>query len=102
MPTFFVCFNYTDQGIRTIGGSTRRLPALKQAIQEMGGELKAFYLTMGMFDTVAIITAPDARSVAKLALSVGAMGNVRTTTMPAFTEAEFLEIVTDLPGATPA
>jgi uncharacterized protein with GYD domain len=99
MSTYFVCFNYTDQGIRTIGGSTTRLPDLKRRIQAMGGELIGFYLTMGMFDTVAIITAPDDKALTRLVLSVAAAGNVKTTTMKAFTESEFLEIVSGLPGS---
>ena len=99
MSTYFICFNYTDQGIRTIGGSTTRLPDLKRRIQEMGGELIGFYLTMGPFDTVAIISAPDDKAVARLVLSVAAAGNVKTTTMRAFPESEFLEIVAGLPGS---
>jgi len=63
----------------------------------MAGELKAFYLTIGQYDAVAIAELPDDAAVAKMALSLGAMGNVRTETLRAFNEAEFRKIVGELP-----
>ena len=62
-------------------------------VKSFGGELKEFYLTMGAYDLVSIIEAPDDETAAKIALTLGSAGNVRTITLRAFTEAEFGEIV---------
>ena len=99
MPTYMVLFNYTEQGIRAIDRAAGRLDGLKKRLGELGGSLEAFYLTMGPFDTVAIISAPDDKAVARLVVSVAAAGNVKTSTMRAFPESEFLEIVSGLPGS---
>ena len=61
-----------------------------------GGAVEAFYLTMGPYDTVAVVTLPDDATMAKLALWLGAAGNVRTVTMRAFAEEEYRNIVTSL------
>jgi uncharacterized protein with GYD domain len=97
MPTYIALLHYTQQGIAAIKQGPARLEAAKQAYKKVGGELKAFYLTIGQYDAVAIAELPDDAAVAKMALSLGAMGNVRTETLRAFTEAEFRKIVGELP-----
>jgi len=97
MPTYVSLINYTDQGIRAIKDSPKRLDAAKKLLKGMGGELKAFYLTLGSYDIVTVAEAPDDEAVAKFVLAVASGGNVRTTTLKAFTEAEFRKIVAGLP-----
>ena len=97
MATYISLVNYTDQGIRNIKDSPKRLDAAKKLLKDLGGELKAFYLTMGAYDIVIVAEAPSDEVVAKFSLAAGSLGNVRTTTLKAFTEAEFRKIVGALP-----
>jgi uncharacterized protein with GYD domain len=97
MPMYITLFRYTDQGIKTIKDSPARLDASKQAMQAMGADLKAVYVTMGQYDLVAVTEAPDDETAAKLVLALGSEGNVRTETLRAFTEEEFRNIVAALP-----
>lgn len=60
MPTFISLISYTDQGIRNVKDSPGRLGAARKMLQEMGGNLKEAYLTMGRYDLVVISEAPDA------------------------------------------
>jgi uncharacterized protein with GYD domain len=96
MPTYISLGNWTDQGIRNVREATKRLDAAKQMIKDAGGELKAFYMTMGAYDLVTIAEAPNDEVVAKILLTVGGLGNVRTTTLRAFTEAETRKILSTL------
>ena len=97
MGTYIALFNYTDKGIRNIKDSPDRAEAARKAIQDMGGDMKAIYLTMGTYDLIAIIEAPSDEVATRFVLATGALGNVRTTTLKAFTEAEFRDIVAGLP-----
>ncbi len=97
MGTYIALINYTDQGIRNIKESPARAEAARKAIQDMGGDMKALYLTMGTYDIVIVIEAPSDEVVARFALATGAQGNVRTTTLKAFTQAEFRDIIAGLP-----
>jgi uncharacterized protein with GYD domain len=63
----------------------------------MGGELKAIYVTMGQYDFVDVLEAPDDETAAKFALALGSLGNVHTETLRAFTQDEFRQIVAGLP-----
>ncbi|MEW6580301.1 MAG: GYD domain-containing protein [Chloroflexota bacterium] len=97
MPTYVVLLRYTTQGISTIKDSPRRLDAVKAAFRAAGGEIKAYYLTMGRFDEVVVIEAPDDATFTKLILAVAAQGNVQTETLRAFTEDEYRSIIAGLP-----
>ena len=97
MATFISLVNYTDQGIRRVKDSPDRIDAARQAAAGMGVEIKDFYLTMGAYDVIVIFEAPSDEAAAKFTLTVGALGNIRTTTLRAFNEAEFRDLIADLP-----
>jgi uncharacterized protein with GYD domain len=93
MPTYVSMIRFTEQGIRNIKEGPNRLDAAKKAFQAAGGELKAFYLTMGRYDAVIVSEGPSDEVAATLALSLGSLGNVRTETMRVFTEPEYRKII---------
>jgi len=97
MPTYISMLRYTQQGIQNIKESPARLDAAKKAFQAMGAELKAWYLVLGQYDAVVISEAPDDETVAKLVLAIGALGNIRTETLRAFTEEEYRKLIAALP-----
>ena len=97
MATYIILINYTDQGIRNIKDSPQRADAARQALSDMGGAMKELYMTMGGYDLVVVAEAPSDDVIAKFALTVGSQGNIRTTTLRAFSEAEFRSLVESLP-----
>jgi uncharacterized protein with GYD domain len=97
VPTYISLIRYTQKGLESIKDSPERLDAGRKAFQSQGGTVKAFYLTMGQYDGVLIGEAPNDEVVAKLALSLGGQGNVRTETLRAFTEDEFRKLVSEVP-----
>ena len=96
MSTYIMLANWTDQGARNIKGSPRRLDAAKKALEDVGGEFKSFFMTMGDFDMVGIYEAPDDAVAARFTLQVGQLGNIRTRTLKAFPESAFREIIASL------
>jgi uncharacterized protein with GYD domain len=97
VPTYITLIKLTHQGVTTIKEGPARLDAGKDTLKRFGSELKEFYLTLGSYDLVAISEAPDDTAAAKVALAIGAAGNVTTETMRAFTEDEYRDIVAALP-----
>ena len=97
MATYISLISYTDQGVRDIKNAAKRLTAARKLLASMGGKLKGFYLTLGSYDIVSIAEAPDDETVAKFVLTLAAAGNVRTTTLKAFPEADFRKIIQALP-----
>ena len=97
MPTYISLLRYTEQGIKNIKESPARLDAARDLFKTVGAELKAFYLVSGRYDAVCIAEAADATALAKVMLTLGSKGNVRTETFRAFTEDEFRKITGSIP-----
>ena len=97
MLTFIVSINFTDQGIKNIKGSPKRMQAGKALLKKMGGRVKQVYLTSGDSDAVLIAEVPDGNVMAKFAMALGSLGNVRTKTVRAWPEAEFKKMGAELP-----
>ena len=97
MATYISLVNFTEQGIGTIKQSPARIKAARKLLKSLGGELTAFYLTMGSYDIVVIMDLPSDEAAASFALQMAAQGNIRTTTMKAFNEDEYNDIIASLP-----
>jgi len=96
MTTYVMLTRWTEQGMRQVKDSPKRLDTAKRALEEMGGSFKAFYMTMGDYDIVAVYDAPDDAVAARFTLVLGMLGNVKTTTLKAFPEPAYREIVNSL------
>lgn len=97
MSLYISLVNYTDQGIKAIKDSPKRVDGVRALAQKHGGSMDQLFLTMGAYDLVAISQFPDDEAAARFTLTLGAMGNVRTTTLKAFDEDSFRDIVSKLP-----
>lgn len=93
MAKYIILVNWTDQGVRNVKESPKRLDAGRALAKKYGAELKDFYMTMGDFDMVAHVEAPNDESVAKFILGLAGGGNVRTKTLKAFSEDEYRSII---------
>jgi uncharacterized protein with GYD domain len=96
MTTYIVLVNWTDQGVRQIKESPRRLDAAKKLLNDMGGRFNTVFLTMGEYDLVITYEAPDDAIAARFTLQLGMLGNVRTKTLKAFPESAYREIIASL------
>jgi uncharacterized protein with GYD domain len=97
MPMYITILRWTQQGIQDINESPARLDRAREAIKAAGGELKAFYLTMGQYDAVTISEAPNDEAYARALLALGSAGAVRTETLRAFPEEDYRKLIAALP-----
>jgi uncharacterized protein with GYD domain len=93
MATYIMLLNWTDQGIRNVKDTTKRATQASEMSAKMGVKMKEIYWTVGQYDVVATYEAPDDATMTALALAVGAQGNVRTTTLRAFSKEEMSKIL---------
>jgi len=94
VPTYVTLFKWTEQGVKDIRNVPARFDAAKKLVEAGGGKTLGIYVTMGDWDIVAITQGPSDEMAAAAALSIASRGNSRTTTVRAFTETEFAEILT--------
>ena len=93
MPTYVALINWTDQGIRTVRETLDRADKFEQLAQKHGASLEQVYWTVGPYDIVAIIEAPDDESVTAVLLEGSSLGNIRTTTLRAYDRDQMTGII---------
>lgn len=82
MPKFLFEASYNAEGVKGVrsGGGSARVEAVRQATEGIGGSVESFYWAFGDTDAYVIVDAPDAESVAALALAVNSTGAVTVKT----------------------
>ena len=93
MPIYVGLGNWTDQGTKDFRGSVQRGNAFREAVEQAGGRVRELVWTMGAYDFIIVLEAPDDETAAVLVLRVAAAGNVRTTTMRAFDADQMTDII---------
>jgi len=93
MSRYIELLNWTDQGIKNVRESPKRLDAARDLAKKLGCEIREFYMTIGTWDMVAVVEAPDDETLAKFNLSLAMAGNIRTTTLKAFTEESYRSVI---------
>ncbi|HEX7911928.1 MAG TPA: GYD domain-containing protein [Paraburkholderia sp.] len=97
MATYVVLAQFTDQGIRNVKASPQRAGLAAELARSFGCEMREIYWTVGQYDIVTLVDAPDEQSFAAFGYALGSAGNVRTQTLRAFTKDEFSAIVSKVP-----
>ena len=93
MPIYVTLIKWTDQGRKDVANLTERVAAVNKRLTEVGAKQIGNYVTMGSYDQIAIIEAPNDETVAKLALIVAGRGNASTETLRCFTMEEVKKLL---------
>ena len=96
MPTYVMLAHWTEQGMRTIDDSPKRIDAARKQLEDMGGRVLSVYMTMGIYDLIITYDAPDDAVAARYILLLSKLGNVRTSSLKAFPEEAYRQIVNSL------
>lgn len=97
MPTYVMLMKLTEQGAKDIKMAPERIKAGIKAHTDMGGKMLGFYAVMGEYDYIAFGEAPNDEAAIALSLVLSSQGNVKTTTLKAFTPEQFAAVVSKLP-----
>jgi uncharacterized protein with GYD domain len=88
MAMYIVLANFTDQGVKNVKDTTKRADAFKELAKSKGASVKDIYWTLGRYDIVATVEAPDDTVITALGLTLAQAGNIRTQTLRAFSAAD--------------
>jgi len=97
MPGYIILHKLTQQGATNVKSLPERIKHATEDAKNLGARVIGTWVTMGEYDMVAVVDAPDDATMALIALKVGIKGNVTTQTLRAFSEDEFAKIAAKLP-----
>ena len=97
MAKYVMLGNWTDQGARNVKETVKRARAAREAFASVGVNAREWFFTLGQYDVVLTVEAPDDETLTRAALALAAHGNLRTTTMRGFSEKEMEGLVSGLP-----
>ncbi|HEY2220227.1 MAG TPA: GYD domain-containing protein [Gaiellaceae bacterium] len=90
MPVFILLSTLSQQGVQTLKSNPERLRQVNQDVEELGAKVLHQWATLGAFDFVNIVEAPDVETIAKVSVALGARGSTRIQTLPALEIDDFL------------
>ena len=93
MPTYILLSTLTAQGVQTLKSNPERLREVNRDVEELGARVVHQWATLGPFDFVNVVEAPDAQTIARVSIALGARGSARLQTLTALDIDEFLQAV---------
>jgi len=96
MSTYICLSNWTQKGVENIKESPARLDAAREEWGKHGVTIRDVFMTMGQYDLVFVVDAPDEATLAKVMLTQASKGGIRTTTLRAYPESEYRAIIGSL------
>jgi len=97
MNTYITLMKLTDQGAKDLKNAPKRIEEGIKRVEKAGGKMIGFYSTLGEYDYIAVSEGQSDEAAAIFNLALSALGNVRTTTLRAFTTREFADMIKQMP-----
>jgi uncharacterized protein with GYD domain len=83
MPTYVMLTNLTADGVRTLKNNPGRVAEVNQEVEQIGAKVLTQYATLGQYDFVTVVEAPDEKTMAKVSVELGSRGTMSSQTLTA-------------------
>ena len=83
MPTYVMLTNLTSEGVRTLKNNPNRVTEVNKEVEAIGVKVVSQYATLGPYDFVTIVEAPDDKTMAKVSVELGSRGTMSSQTLAA-------------------
>ena len=93
MPTYILLSTLTPEGVQTVKNNPARIKEVNKEIEQIGAKVVAQWATLGRFDFINVIEAPDEKIMSKVSLELGSRGTARYESLPAIPIDEFIESI---------
>jgi uncharacterized protein with GYD domain len=93
MPTYIMLTSLTPEGVQTIRNNPQRIKEVNQEIEQLGASVKAQWATLGQYDFINVVEAPDETTMARVSLELGSRGTARYESLSAIPIDDFIGAV---------
>ena len=93
MPTFVMLTNLTSEGVQTLKNNPSRIQEVNKEVEQLGVTVKEQWATLGQYDFITIVEAPDEKTMAKVSLELGSRGTAHYESLAAIPIDQFIDSV---------
>jgi uncharacterized protein with GYD domain len=93
MPTYILLTTLTSEGVQTIKNNPARIREVNREVEQLGAKVTSQWATLGRFDFINVVEAPDEATIARVSISLAARGSTKIQTLPALPIDEFLRSI---------
>ena len=93
MPTYLMLSTLTPEGVQTVKNNPQRIREVNKEVEQLGASVKAQWATLGAFDFISIVEAPDETTMARVSLELGSRGTARYESLSAIPIDDFIGAV---------
>ena len=93
MPTYIMLSTLTPEGVQTVKNNPQRIKEVNKEIEQIGAKVVAQWATLGQFDFVNVVEAPDEKTMSKVSLELGSRGTARYQSLAAIPIDEFISAI---------
>jgi uncharacterized protein with GYD domain len=93
MPTYIMLSTLTPEGVQTVKNNPQRIREVNREVEQLGATVKAQWATLGQFDFINVIEAPDETTMARISLELGSRGTATYQSLPAIPIDDFIGAV---------
>ena len=93
MPTYIMLSTLTPEGVQTVKNNPQRIHEVNKEVEQLGATVKAQWATLGQWDFVNVIEAPDEQTIARVSLELGSRGTGRYETLTAIPIDDFISSI---------
>jgi len=90
MPTYIMLTTLTPEGVQTVKNNPQRIREVSKEIEQLGATVKAQWATLGQFDFVNVVEAPDEQTIARVSMELGSRGTAKYETLTAIPVDDFI------------
>jgi uncharacterized protein with GYD domain len=93
MPTYIMLSTLSPEGVQTVKNNPQRIKEVNHELEQLGAEVKAQWATLGQFDFVNVVEAPDEKTMARVSLELGSRGTAKFETLSAIPIDDFISSI---------
>jgi uncharacterized protein with GYD domain len=93
MPTYLMLTTLTPEGVQTVKNNPQRIMEVNREIEQLGAKVTAQWATLGQFDFINVVEAPDDATIARVSLELGSRGTGRYETLSAIPIDDFIAAI---------
>ncbi|HWF24435.1 MAG TPA: GYD domain-containing protein [Solirubrobacteraceae bacterium] len=90
MPTYIMLSTLTPEGVQTVKTNPSRIREVNREVEQLGAKVTAQWATLGRFDFINVVEAPDDKTMSRVSLELGSRGTARYETLIAIPVDEFI------------